>query len=139
MAISAIRHEKLKQSLMQGKSIKQSMLDAGYSERTAYGKCDRNEPAVKRAIEDIMRDFDMAKITPEYVIASVQDVLLDKTANHSDRLRASELLGKFLAMWKDRQEITHQVVNAVEIDENKAKMLLQDAKTIEYDGKVAVC
>ena len=103
--LNPIRKSLLKKSLLQGKSIRQSMKDAGYSERTAHGNCDRNEPLVKSCIEEIQDDI-KKKITVEKVLKGLEQIrekaYQDK--DYSTATRCEELQGKYLAMFTDRRE-----------------------------------
>jgi hypothetical protein len=47
---------KIKESLLMGKSIRQSMKDAGFSAASAHGNCDRYEPIVKQCLDEIMTE-----------------------------------------------------------------------------------
>ena len=101
--LNPIRKAKLKKSLLQGKSIRQSLLDSNYSATTAHSKANSTTNRyVRVCMEEIAKEFDMAKITPQYVISKVEAISNDPEASHSDKLRANELLGKFLALWKDK-------------------------------------
>lgn len=59
--------------------------------------------------EEIKRRFDLrsekAEVTAEYLIQKLLTII-SETERDSDRLRAIELAGKSIALWKERQEIS---------------------------------
>ena len=116
---------------MEGRSIRQSMKDAGYSERTAHGHCDKNTPVVNRCMMEIAKDFDMSKITPAYILSKVESISNDPAASHSDKLRANELIGKFLKMWVDRQENTNLNPDKILITYNTSQTIDTEEDTKE--------
>jgi hypothetical protein len=108
--ILTIRKERLKQGLMKGQSIRKSMLEAGYSERTAHGNCDKNEPIVKACIDEIMAEFKATDITVEYVLKNLrEDRELARIKGDIATMRnVDDLLGRYLAMFTDKQEVKQE-------------------------------
>lgn len=100
--VNVIKKNIVKQSILEGKSYKQAVLDAGYTPATASHSTALS--VVKRSMQEISEAFDKAKITEEYVLAG-----LDKEAreakNSADRIKAFELLGKFKAMFTDKSQV----------------------------------
>ena len=101
----------VKQSIMEGKTYKQALLDAGYTPATAYQSSSNG--IVKYCLEEIARDFDKAKITPEYVLAGLNKEA-QEAQTASDRIKALELLGKYLAMFTEKQIIDAKVLSQEE-------------------------
>jgi len=63
-------------------------------------------PLVASAIKEVWdARRERMELTADYVIHKIVDIV-EQTDKDSDRLRALELLGKSLALWKERQEIS---------------------------------
>ena len=103
--VSPIKEGMLYKEVMKGKSARKAMIDADFSERTAHNAT--NSKVYKKVVKHCIEDFKLSQITPEYVISHI-DSILQSDCSPSDKLRASELLGKFLAIFKDKAEITHK-------------------------------
>ena len=103
--INPIRKSLLKKALLKGNSIRQSLKDAGYSERYAHGNCDRNTPVVKSCMEEIQADI-KKKITVDYVLEEIERIklLAQSKGDFSTAMAAVTALGKYLAMFTDRRE-----------------------------------
>ena len=82
----------------------QSAIKAGYSKHTAGVTASKllNTPNIKRALEACNKVLaEENAITTDYITSRLQTIVDgDKTTN-SDKIRALELLGKWLNMWKD--------------------------------------
>jgi len=102
--INPVRKNIVKQSILEGKTFKQAILDAGYSPNTAK-QVSSAMTIVKYSLNEIAKEFDKAKITPEYVLAGLNKEA-SEAKNSADRIRAYELLGKYLAMFTDKQEVS---------------------------------
>ena len=98
--INPIRKAKLKQGILKGKSYRQALEDAGYSKITAHNS--GNTKAVKVCKKEIAEEFRLSKITPEYVLSRL-DNIANTARNASDKNRSLELLGRYLALFKDSQ------------------------------------
>lgn len=102
--VNIIKKNIVKQSILEGKSFKKSLLDAGYTVNTASHNVTKDNKLLKTVFEEIAQEFDKEKITVEYVLAG-----LDKEAreakNSADRIKAFELLGKFKAMFTDKSQV----------------------------------
>ena len=109
--INPIKKNIVKQSILQGKSFIQSLKDAGYTEATAHQSS--SIPIVKHCIEEIAKDFDKAKITPEYVLAGLNKEA-QEAKNSADRIKAYELLGKYLALFTDKQQVDANIITKQE-------------------------
>jgi len=61
---------------------------------------------IKAAIDaELLRRAEMSGITATYVLEGIRAIADDVNAKHTDRLRAYELLGKHLNLWKDKVEV----------------------------------
>lgn len=61
---------------------------------------------IKKMIEDKLREFDIKNVvTIEFVLNNLVFQALN-AKNSSDKIRANELLGKYLAMFTDKQEVS---------------------------------
>lgn len=109
--IQPVKREKLKQGLLRGKSIRQSMKDAGWSEKTAHGHCDQYEPVVKGCIDEIMAEFKVSDITVSKVLSNLyEDRELARKKNDIATMKEVDaLLGKYLAMFTEKQAITQDI------------------------------
>lgn len=101
--INTIKKNLVKQSILEAKSFKQSLLDAGYSINTAEHKVTKDNKLLTVVMDEIGKEFDKAKITPEYVLAGL-DKEAKEAKNSADRIRAYELLGKYLALFIERTQ-----------------------------------
>ena len=105
-----IRREKLKQGLLKGQSIRKSMLEAGYSKATSHGNCNKNDPLVKPCIDEIMAEFKATDITVEYVLKNLREdrELARKKGDIATMRNVDDLLGRYLAMFTDKQEVKQE-------------------------------
>jgi transposase len=106
--INKLKKEKVKQALLQGKSIRQALRFAGYSEGTVHGNANSNtNRLVKACMEEIMTELKAKDVTVDVVIQRLNEdrELARKKGDISTMTRVDELLGKYLAMFTDRQEI----------------------------------
>ena len=111
--IDPIKKLKVKQARLQGKSMKQSMIDAGYSINTAINAFRRE--VVKGCDEEIAKAILKAGVTEDEVIAGLRKEALT-APKPSDRIAALAWLGKVKAMFTDKQQIDAKVIT----DEDKA-------------------
>jgi len=96
----------------------QSAIKAGYSEDTAcsIGSENLSKPDIKQAIDDgiakivAQTDDKRAKLIKYWV-----SVIDDTEAKETDRLKASDLLGKYLAMFTERLEVSGKSGEPIEV------------------------
>ena len=100
--INPIRKNIVKQSILQGKSFKQSLLDAGYTPASAEHSSGLG--VVKCTLKEIAREFKKEEITEELVLAGLLNEYRNATKS-SDRQNALMLLGKYLSMFTDKQQV----------------------------------
>ena len=104
--IDKLKKAKFKASRLQNKSIAQSLRDSGYSEATAH-KSSVNT-VVKVCEQELLEEFKATSITVEYVLGGLKKEA-EQAKNAADRIRAFELLGKYQAMFTDKQITTNQI------------------------------
>lgn len=87
----------------------QAGLRAGYSPKTAYSIAQRllKDVEVKEAIQRLHKDAigPTEKIIKEN-IDLWRAIMLDTNAKEADRLKASELIGKYAGMFTEKHELT---------------------------------
>lgn len=103
--IDKIKYIRVKQSLLNGDTPKQALLDANYSIATAHNATKMS--VVKHCQEEIAKEL-QGVITVEMVLKRIDE---DRTnanskGDFSTALQADIALGKYLAMFTDKQEVT---------------------------------
>lgn len=94
-----------------GDSLVDSVLKAGYKAKSkliasSLGCQLEKKLNIAEAIDkERLNIFDKSMITEEYVLKNLR-ILGETSKNEADRIRANELLGKYLAMFTDKQEIS---------------------------------
>ena len=122
--INVIKKDKVKQGLLEGKSYKQSMIDAGYSKNTAINAWRRE--VVKGCLEEIEREFKESNITVEDVLKKIklgQDLAL-KTLDLDAYGFFVKLEGQYLAMFTDKIKSDDTIsptyiINTIQTKDNK--------------------
>jgi hypothetical protein len=103
--VNQVKKNIVKQSIMAGKSFKQSLLDAGYALNTA--KRSTAYKSVKVSLEEIARSFKATDITPDMVLQDIEHIRL--LALESNDLgtagRMAELKGRYLALFTDKKQV----------------------------------
>lgn len=98
------------------KNATQAAIRAGYSEKTAYsiGVQLLKKLEIREAIEELEKAAQTkAGITVEKIVARINKIAEDPNAAHRDKLRADELLGKYLGMFTEKVEMKGQIDTAV--------------------------
>lgn len=112
----------------------EAVLRAGYkvsksnANRTAVEL--RKHPLVKAEIERRMeKKRQNSELTAQYLIDKLTAIIEDtETANPQAALRGIELAGKYLGIWRDKQEISGPDGKAIEIEE-KTKEDVRDFRS----------
>ena len=93
-------------SRKKGKSISQSLKDAGYSDASAEGK-NSALSIVKVCDAKIAEEFKLTDLTADKVIKDLERLLskADAKRDYATCRSILELQGKYLALWVDKQEI----------------------------------
>lgn len=85
----------------------QAAIRSGYSQKTArwIGQENLTKPYIKQAIEErLNKNTTKTIITAEMVLNGIKDIAFAKDAKPNDRLKAMELLGKYLKLFTDKIE-----------------------------------
>lgn len=102
--LDPLKKERYKQSRLQGKNKAQSMLDVGCAKTTAYHDS-KDSVLVKTCEQELMNEVKASDITVEWVVNQLTKELVAPDAKASDRIRVSELLGKYIAMFNDNKPL----------------------------------
>lgn len=77
-------------------------------------------PLVKKTIEEAKEERrDRMELTADYLINKLIDIIDTDEEKTADKLRAIELAGKSLALWKERQEVSGPDGGAIEMQQKK--------------------
>lgn len=101
---------------MKDKNATQAAIRAGYSPKTAYsqGFDLLKKPEVIRAIEEMEKAAQArAGITVEKIVDRINKIADDPNCSPRDRLKADELLGKYLGMFTERVEMKGEIDTTV--------------------------
>jgi len=104
----------VKSSLLKGKSARQALKDAGYSNASVSHST--HCAVVKHSTAEILAEFRMCDVTPERVLADLehlQKLALEK-GDIPTATKITELRGKYLAMWTDKKVIDHTILTKEE-------------------------
>lgn len=80
-----------------------------------------NHPLVKAEIDKRMaKRQERSEVKAEYLISKLIEIIEDAEASEktADRLRAIELAGKAIALWKERQEVSGPDGGAIQHEQN---------------------
>jgi len=99
--IDNLKKIKYKQARLQGKSIRQGLRDAGYTEASASHSSGLGVVKCSEVVLEAM--VKASDISVDWVVGKLNQELLNIHAKSSDRVRILELLGKYLNMFKDNQ------------------------------------
>jgi hypothetical protein len=94
-------------------SMEEAMIKAGYrckgvSARNVGVKLEKNAYIVEQIEKERLTIFDSSKITTEYVLEGLNN-LAQNAVKEDTRVRAFELLGKYLAMFKDKLQVSGNI------------------------------
>lgn len=101
---------------LKDKNATQAAIRAGYSAKTAYSiGCEMlRKPEIQEIIrakqEEAVKN---AEITSEWIVAQCKEIATNVLAKDADKLRALELIGKYLGMFTERVEMKGQIDTAV--------------------------
>lgn len=119
--VDQLKKERYKKARLQGKSIVSSLEQAGYAESTA--RQSSFVTASKQGEAELMAQVKASDITVDWVVNQLTKELVSKDAKASDRIRVSELLGKYLNMFKDSQS-TQVIVFNEDITKDLPKLVV---------------
>jgi phage terminase small subunit len=86
---------------------------AGYSEKTAYGIGSENlrKPQIMEHISKVIEE--QLKSTKaalkKKIIEALQSIAFEPEGSEKDRMKAMELLGKYIGLWIDKVEISGEL------------------------------
>lgn len=109
--INPIRKHKVKNNLLQGKSIRQSLKDSGYSAATAHCKANMTtNRMVKVCMNEIEDKLRLNDITEESILNEINNIknMAITKEDYATATRCEELKGKYLKMWTERTEIDNK-------------------------------
>lgn len=112
----------------------QAAIRAGYSRKSAHsiGQENLTKPAIQIAIREIMdKNITEVEVSANYVLKRLieesKSLAQDATAN--SRIRATELLGKYLTLFTDRYEVDNQVSLVLALEELQKKKIARENHT----------
>lgn len=85
----------------------QAAIRAGYNQKTAsvIGNENLRKPYIKQAIEErLSKNTNNTIITAELVLNGIKEIAFGKDVKPNDRLKAMELLGKYLKLFTEKIE-----------------------------------
>lgn len=96
----------------------QAAIRAGYSQKTAYCIGDENlkKPYIRQAIDErLNKNTTKTIITAEFVLNGIKDIANAKDAKFNDKLKALELLGKYLKLFTDKIETKIEINEPIKV------------------------
>lgn len=95
----------------------QAAIRAGYSEKTAYSKGNQLLKIIE--VKALIKELDdaaaaRAAVTVDKIVKRLNKIAEDPHAKDADRIRADELLGKYLGMFTDKVQVNGQLDTGVE-------------------------
>lgn len=122
--------------------VRKAVLAAGYKTNnpTMIGTRLINHPLVAQEIERRQAERrEKLEITADYLLNKLINVIEDEGTKNVDLLRAIELAGKSIALWKERQEISGVDGKAIEMEqkikEDVADFTSAIARLADREGK----
>ena len=97
------------------KNATQAAIRAGYSEKTARSIANEllAKPDIAHAIEELQKAAEArAGITVDKIVERINRIAEDPRTAPRDRLKADELLGKYLGMFTEKVEMKGQIDTA---------------------------
>jgi len=104
-----IKVELYKESRKKGKSKKDALIDAGYAVSTASDQSGRTLSSIVGDAEILAER--VKAITPDFVLERLLQEATKPENKASDKIRAVELLGNYLKLFKDENKQTVAIYN----------------------------
>jgi phage terminase small subunit len=101
---------------LKDKNATQAAIRAGYSKKTAYSiGCEMlKKPEVQQILrEEQEKAAKNAVLTAESIAENLREIASNPLAKDADRIRAYELLGKYVGMFTEKVEMKGQIDTAV--------------------------
>lgn len=98
----------------------QAVLDAGYKTKNPnrIGTDLLRHPVVRRILdEEMAKRREKMEFSADFLLTKLMKIINDSETKTSDTLRAIELAGKSIALWKERQEISGPDGGAIEMEQ----------------------
>lgn len=94
----------------------QAAIRAGYSEKTAYSKGNQLLKIIE--VKALIQELDdaaaaRAAVTVDKIVNRLNKIAEDPHAKDADKIRADELLGKYLGMFTDKVHVSGQLDTGV--------------------------
>jgi len=127
--VNPIRKEKVKQAKLKGKSDKACLLEAGYSRATAEHHA--SKMSVLDCVEkEILQEMRASNVSVDGIVRNLYEdrMLAEKKMDIATMARCDELLGKFLAMFTDKQEVSTLEKQENQFSLNRLAQIRQEEK-----------
>lgn len=119
---------------------RKSALEAGYSPANAdsQGSHLLRNPKVKAKIDELTNDMvERASVDHDFVIGNLVEIAQTKSESTANRIKALELLGKYMSMFNDKQTIEQNIsvkdysnMSEEELDRELKKIEAIDMETL---------
>ena len=141
VTIDPLKKAKVKKALKEGKSARQALKDANYKD--IYAHRSTLTPVVKICKEELKQEFKASDVTVDSVVKELAKdrELARKKKDYATSTRCTELLGKYIAMFTDKRDITNKNPDKLVIVYDKQKpqhIVSGDTKEIETDKTISV-
>lgn len=96
----------------------QAAIRAGYNQKTAsvIGNENLRKPYIRQAIDErLNKNTTKTIITAEFVLNGIKDIANAKDAKFNDKLKALELLGKYLKLFTDKIETKIEINEPIKV------------------------
>ena len=112
----------------------QAGIRAGYSAKTAYSIAQRllKQVEIQEAIQELHKEAigPTEKIIKDN-INLWRSIMLDTEAREADRLKASELIGKYAGMFTDKVEHSGGFNHSVQVKHDLSKLTIEELEQLE--------
>ena len=101
---------------LKDKNATQAAIRAGYSKKTAYSiGCEMlRKPEIQEIIRTKQEEaVKNAEVSVDWIVQQCKEIASNVLTKDADKLRALELLGKYLGMFTDRVEMKGQIDTTV--------------------------
>lgn len=102
----------------------EAVRQAGYKTKNEHKMAAElmRHPLVRKAIEEGKEERrERMELSADYLINKLIDIIDTEEEKTADKLRAIELAGKSLALWKERQEVSGPDGGAIEMQQKKVE------------------
>lgn len=109
---------------------------AGYNVKTPYSLYQTahllmHHPLVREAIDKrVAKKNDIISVKADYLINKLVQIIEDHDEGTGNKLRAIELAGKAIALWKERQEISGPDGDAIKLEQERKETVADFTRRI---------